>query len=100
MTLMITPFRILGMSVVGCAMGLMLTSGALALSDEDFNALKDRVTQVEKTQAIGTNAATKAEAAVVQPVHPVPALGPNATHNFTMVGDAEVQFGKTEGQHG
>lgn len=26
--------------------------------------------------------------------------GPLATHNFTMVGDAEVQFGKTSHQHG
>jgi hypothetical protein len=31
-------------------------------------------------------------------VHPLPPT-PAATHNFTMVGDAEIQFGKVEGSH-
>jgi hypothetical protein len=55
--------------------------------------------QLGQTQIAVTNAVRKAEAASqVQPIHPVPP-GPAPTHNFTMVGDAEVQFGKTVGQN-
>ena len=112
-------------------MGITLPQRAAAITDEEFNALKDlvnkqgqRMDQLEKThdqdqktheqdqqqieklrqqlgetQTLATNAAQKAEAASqVQPVHPVPP-GPAALHNFTMVGDAEVQFGKVQGQH-
>ena len=55
--------------------------------------------QLGETQKTATDAQQKAEAAAsVQPVHPVPGEG-NATHNFSLVGDAEVQFGKAQGQH-
>jgi hypothetical protein len=55
--------------------------------------------QVGETQRTAAEAQQKAEAASqVQPVAPVPS-GPLATHNFTLVGDAEVQFGKVQGQH-
>ena len=55
--------------------------------------------QLGQTQLAVTNAVQKAEsAAQVQPVHPIPP-GPAATHNFTVVGDAEVQFGKVDGSH-
>jgi hypothetical protein len=55
--------------------------------------------QVGKTQKTATEAQQKAEAAAqVQPVAPVPS-GALATHNFTLAGDAEVQFGKIAGQH-
>jgi hypothetical protein len=103
---------------------------AATISDEDFNALRSAVTnqdqrigQLEKlheqdqqthqqdqqtiqqlqqrlgeTQTLATNAEAKAEAATakIQPASPVM----NALHNFTMVGDAEVQFGQAKGQNG
>jgi len=103
---------------------------AAMISDDDFNALKSmvtndnqRVSQLEKlheqdqqthqqdqqtiqhleqqlgeTQTLATNAEQKAEAAAskIQPANPIM----NALHNFTMVGDAEVQFGQAKGQHG
>jgi hypothetical protein len=117
----------------GCAMGLLLPPRATAaVSDDDFNALKNQVQQlndqvqelkrehqqdgvthnedqmkiqqlqqqVGETQMLATNAAQKAEAvSKVQSAYPIPASGPGARHNFTMAGDAEVQFGKTAGQH-
>ena len=122
-----------------CGLSAVLaTSAAGAVSDDEFNTLKDlvnkqgqRLDQLEKsheqdqktidegkkvheqdqkeiqnlkqrldeTQKTATDAQQKADAAAqVQPVHPVPE-GPAATHNFTMVGDAEIQFGKTDGSH-
>ncbi len=37
----------------------------------------------------------------IEPVHPLPpGTDLNATLNFSMAGDAEVQFGKVDGQHG
>jgi len=40
-------------------------------------------------------------APAIEPVHPIPpGTDLNATHNFTMAGDAEIQFGKVDGQHG
>jgi hypothetical protein len=120
---------ITGAAVAVCALGVALTPRAAAMiSDEDFNALKSmvtndnqRVSQLEKqhdqdqqthqqdqqtiqqleqrlgeTQTLATNAEQKAEAAAkIQPVGPVR----NALHNFTMVGDAEVQFGQVKGQN-
>jgi hypothetical protein len=55
--------------------------------------------QMETTQKTATDAQQKAEAAAqIQPIHPIPE-GPAASHQFTMVGDAEVQFGKVDSQH-
>jgi len=66
------------------------------LDQQEIQRLKQRLDDTQKT---ATDAQQKAEAASqVQPVHPVPE-GPAATHNFTMVGDAEVQFGKVDGSH-
>ncbi len=66
------------------------------LDKEEIRRLRERLEQTEKT---ATEAQQKAEAASqVQPVHPVPE-GREATHNFTMVGDAEIQFGKVDGSH-
>ena len=64
---------------------------------EKFHWLEDQVGLTKKTAA---EAEQKAEAAAsqVQPVAPV-AGGALATHNFTLAGDAEVQFGKVLGQH-
>jgi hypothetical protein len=55
--------------------------------------------QLGETQKTATDAQQKAQAAAqVQPTRPLPGEG-NASHNFTMVGDAEVQFGKVDGSH-
>lgn len=123
---------IFGAVAAGCALNVALPRAAwAAVSDEDFNALKSMVQQLnnkvqkleqvhdqdqqvhqqdqqkiqqlqlqaDQTQQLATNAVQKAEAASqVQPVHPVPP-GPGATHNFTMVGDAETVFGRIQGQH-
>jgi hypothetical protein len=109
-----------------------------AVTDEEFNALKDlvikqgqRIDQLEKaqnqdqlnleqaqkthqqdqqeiqhlkqrldeTQKSAGDAQQKPSAvSQVQPVHPIPE-GSSATHNFMLVGDAEIQFGKTGGSH-
>jgi hypothetical protein len=56
--------------------------------------------QLGETRTAVTNVDQKAEAvARVQSAYPVVSGAVNALHNFTMVGDAEVQFGKTAGQH-
>ena len=123
--------QLYAMMVAGCVLGVGLTPRAAAVTDEEFNALKnmvqqlgDKVQKLEQThdqdqktheqdqqqiqrlkdqlgetQKTATDAQQKADAvAQVQSVKPMPGEG-NATHNFTMVGDAEVQFGKVEGQH-
>jgi hypothetical protein len=130
------PFRPALMTL--CLMGAMPHTLIAAVTDEEFNALKELVTRqgqridqleqthnqdqrkieetrkvhqqdeqeiqnlkqrLEQTQKTATDAQQKAVAASqVQPVHPIPG-GPSATHNFMVVGDAEIQFGKTEGSH-
>jgi TolA-binding protein len=69
---------------------------------ETASQMKRKVNQLQEqveAQKTATEAQGKAEAAAqVQPVAPVPS-GALATHNFTMAGDAEVQFGKIAGQH-
>jgi hypothetical protein len=124
--------QIPGVLAVCFALGVALPQRATAVTDEEFNALKDlvnkqgqRIDQMEQTHAqdqktheqdqqqieklqqqlgetheIATNAVQKAEAASrIQPIYPVPNAGPSATHNFMVVGDAEAQFGKVQGQH-
>lgn len=67
--------------------------------DQDQQELQTLRHALEATQKTATDAQAKAEAASqIQPIHPVPE-GPASTHNFTVVGDAEVQFGKTDGSH-
>lgn len=123
--------QLCGILAAGCTLGVALTPRAAAVTDEEFNALKNMVQQlgekVQKlegvhdqdqktheqdqqqiqrlkeqlgeTQKTATDAQQKAEAAAqAQPPRPMPGEG-NATHNFTMVGDAEIQFGKVDGQH-
>lgn len=123
--------QVCGIMAAGCMLGVALTPCAAAVTEEEFNALKNMVQQlgekvqkleqthdqdqkthdqdqqqiqrlkeqVGETQKTATEAQQKAEAAAqVQSVKPMPGEG-NATHNFTMVGDAEIQFGKTAGQH-
>src|ERR1035437_2219111 len=114
----------------GCALGVALTSQASAITDEEFNALKNAVQQLgdkvqkleqvherdqqtheqdkqkiqqlqqqlDQTGQVATNAVQKAEAAAqIQPVAPIPP-GPAARHNFQLAGDAEVLFGRVQGQ--
>src|ERR1039457_1729844 len=67
---------------------------------QDQQTIQQLEQRLGETQTLATNAAQKAEAAArIQPVHPVPSGAMSALHNFTMVGDAEVQFGKSQGQH-
>ena len=67
--------------------------------EQDQQQIQQLKDQLGATQKTATDAQQKAEAAAqVQPTRPMPGEG-NATHNFTMVGDAEIQFGKTDGQH-
>jgi hypothetical protein len=107
-------------------MGLALPSTvSAAVSEEAFNALSDLVNkqgqsledlkktheqdqqqiqqlqqQLGETSVLATNAEQKAEAASqAQTVYQAPNPATSATHNFMVVGDAEVQFGKTDGQH-
>src|ERR1700686_1091559 len=58
-----------------------------------------RLEEQVEAQKTATEAQGKAVAAAqMQPVAPVPS-GALATHNFTLAGDAEVQFGKVSGEH-
>ncbi len=120
------PSVICGIAAAGCVLTVAcLPQASAAVSDEDFNALKKLVTeqgrkieQLEKTntldrqqiqqlqqqlgqtQTLATNAAQKVETlSQIQPAYPLPNPAAGATHNFMVVGDAEVQFGKTAGQH-
>lgn len=67
--------------------------------EQDQQQILNLKQQLEATQKTASDAQAKAEAASqVQPIHPIPE-GQGATHNFMVVGDAEVQFGKTDGSH-
>jgi hypothetical protein len=118
--------EIFGILAAGCVMGIALPPRAAAeVSDEDFNKLKAAVeqlsqkvegleqthekdkekirelqSQIAKTEKTADTGEYKAEAtAQPPPVAQAPA-GPLATHDFMIVGDAEVQYGKVHGQHG
>jgi hypothetical protein len=66
----------------------------------DQQQIQQMQQQLGQTQVAVTNAMQQAQAAAqVQPTVPLPS-GPSASHNFTMVGDAEVQYGKVDGSHG
>jgi hypothetical protein len=62
--------------------------------EEDQKQIEQLKQQTGEAQKTASEAATKADAAATANVP-----GPAATHNFTMVGDAEVQFGKVSGQN-
>jgi hypothetical protein len=67
--------------------------------EQDEQEIQNLKQQILDTQKTATEAQQKTESvSQVQPVHSVPPI-PAATHNFTMVGDAEVQFGKVAGSH-
>ncbi len=67
--------------------------------EQDQQIIQQLQLQVTETKTAATNAQQTADnIAKAQAAPPAPSQGP--LHNFTMVGDAEVQFGKTAGQHG
>jgi hypothetical protein len=117
----------LGLLAVGCAMGVMLPPHvSAAVSDADFNALKDLVQQMngklqslEQTnmldqqtirqlqQQLGETQQTAADAeqksiaaSQAQPLPRVPLDEATVNHNFQILGDAEFQYAKTSGQNG
>ena len=67
---------------------------------QDQQTIQQLEQRLGETQTLATNAEQKADAAAkIQPVNPIPSGAMSALHNFTMAGDAEVQFGKSQGQH-
>ena len=105
-------YRILGTAAAGCVLGMFAPQPASAVvSDDDFNALKSEVQQLQQertqdkqqiqnlqqqlgeTQTLATNAVVKADAVAQAQATPPR----NALHNFSMVGDAEIQYVKTYG---
>jgi len=115
--------------MVAAWMGMVQPPNARAVvSDEDFKKLTDLVGQLSekvqslvqtheqdqqtikqlqdqqgKTSELATDAQQKAEAAtqqLQQPVDPVVSAASAALHNVVLAGDAEIQFGRTAGQHG
>ena len=68
---------------------------------QDQQTIQQLQQRLGETQTLATNAEQKAEAAAkIQPVNPVASGALSALHNFTMVGDAEVQYGQAKGQNG
>jgi len=56
--------------------------------------------KIQQLEQLTTSAVQKAEAAgQTQPVYQAPNPATTTTHNFMVIGDAEVQFGKTTGQN-
>ena len=66
---------------------------------EDQAEIRQLKEQLAETQMAATNMVQRTEvAAQVMPVATPPAAQA-ATHNFTLVGDAEIKYGRTDGQH-
>jgi hypothetical protein len=68
--------------------------------EQDQQLIQQLQLQLGETKAAVTNAQQTADNAAKAQAAP-PAVGPSQgpMHNFTIVGDAETQFGKTAGQH-
>ena len=117
----------IGAMAVGCALGVTFpTLVSAAVSDADFNALKDMVQQMNgklqsleqtnqldqqtiqqlqqrlgETQKTATDAEQKSIAtAQAQSLPRVPIDEATVNHNFQILGDAEFQYVKTSGQNG
>jgi hypothetical protein len=116
-----------GLAAAGCALGVALPTRVVAeVSDADFNALKDLVQQMNgklqaleqtnqldqqtihalqqeltDTQRTAADAQQKSVAAAeTQPVPRTPIDEATVNHNFQILGDAEFQYDKADGQHG
>ncbi len=120
------PSPIIGALTAAFVMGAAWPQPASAqVSTDDFNALKKSVEQMNEklekleqthqqdqqtiqqlqqqlgeTKTAVTNAQQAADTvAKVQSTYPVVGASQGPMHNFTMVGDAEIQFGKSAGEH-
>jgi hypothetical protein len=116
-----------GLVAAGCTLGVTLPPRVSAeVSDADFNALRDLVQQMNgklqaltqtnqldqqtiqqlkqqlaETQQTAVDAQQKSIAATqTQPVPRTPIDEATVNHNFQILGDAEFQYVKTDGQHG
>jgi hypothetical protein len=68
--------------------------------EQDQQVILQLQKQLGETQTAVTNAQQTANTvAQVQSTYPVPGASQGPMHNVTLAGDAEVQFGKTAGQH-
>jgi phosphate-selective porin len=68
--------------------------------EQDQQVIQQLQQQLGETKTAVTNAQQTADnAAKAQAATPAAAVSQGPMHNVTMVGDAEVQFGKTAGQH-
>jgi hypothetical protein len=68
--------------------------------EQDQQIIQQLQLQLGETKAAVTNAQQTADnAAKAQATPPVTGPSQGPMHNFTIVGDAETQFGKTAGQH-
>ena len=68
---------------------------------QDLQQIQQLQQKLTETQQMATNAEQKiAEAAETQPLPRQPIDEATVNHNFMMLGDAEVQYVKTAGQHG
>jgi hypothetical protein len=68
--------------------------------EQDQQVIQQLQQQLGETKAAVTNAQQAADSvAKVQSTYPVANSSQGPMHNFTMMGDAETQFGKTAGQH-
>ncbi len=68
---------------------------------QDLQQIQQLQQKLTETQQMATNAEQKiAEAAETQPLPRQPIDEATVNHNFMMLGDAEIQYAKTAGQHG
>ncbi len=68
--------------------------------EQDQQVIQQLQQQVGETKLAVTNAQQTADnVAKTQATYPAPGPSQGPMHNFTMVGDAETQFGKTAGLH-
>ncbi len=69
------------------------------IHEQDQKEIQTLRQQIQDAQKSAVAAQQKADAAAqVEPVHAIPPTA-DASHNFTVVGDAEVQFGKVDASH-
>ena len=75
---------------------------AQATHAQDVQQLQQLQTKLAETQKTAINAEQKslAAAAAAQPLERAPIDEATVNHNFMMLGDAEFQYAKTEGQNG
>jgi hypothetical protein len=68
--------------------------------EQDQQVIQQLQQQLGETRTAATNAQQTAnDVAKVQSSYPIVNKSQGPLHNFTMVGDAETQFGRTAGQH-